>query len=250
MNDKNVEYCLVFLSDPAFSVFTQKPISNDLKAELLKNALPQGSRWKYYAGMRSISFFPLKALSSLYALSYSVITSNIATPIVSFIIILNREVAEKIIANQISGIENAFYNGIEVFASLDNTNTKLLKDSLANYKSLKQPTDSGNLKRFTAGGQMIFASKYNNHLQWKIVESMVLEKSAKSLFSFRTFALQREQGFQVIGIVASDDNADNSNTTRSSGQSKKTLTFIVVSIWILVIIVCCLIVFFAQQASR
>lgn len=247
MNDTNVEYCLVFLSDPAFSIFTQKPISNDLKAELLKNALPQGSRWKYYAGMRSISFFPLKALSSLYALSYSVITSNIVTPIVSFIIILNREVAEKIIANQILGIENAFYNGIDVFASLDNINTELLKDSLANFKSLKQPTYSGNPKRFTAGRQMIFASKYNNHLQWKIVESMVLEKSAKSLSSFRTFALQKEHGFQVIGLVTTDDN---SNATRSSSQSKKTLTFIVVSIWTLVMIACCLIVFFAQQASR
>lgn len=200
------DYCLVFLSDVAFSVLAEISINNELKSELLKRALPQGSKWKLYAGMRSISFFPLKSLPELHALSYSIATDSIVTPIVSFIIILNRYESEKILSRQMSGIENAFLRRIDTFASLDSKNTELLRTSLVYYKTLEQPISINEPKKTNENRQIVFSAIYDNQQQWRVVEAKVLEKSSKSLLPFRTFALQKEAGFQVLGLVSLIDN--------------------------------------------
>jgi hypothetical protein len=248
MNETGISHCLVLLSDQAFSVRTKTPISNEMKNEFLRGALPQGSKWRNYAGMRSISFFSLKALSKLYALSYSIITSNIVTPIVSFIILLDKERAEIVVTRQISDIENAFLREIDIFTSLDKDSAELLRENLIYYKSLDQQlVDLRRPERINAGNQTVFISKYDNRLQWKIVESMILEKSTTPLLSFRTFALQRELNFQVIGVELSEDN---NNLTQSSNSNRKTLRIISVLILILGIFICSSVLLLVLRSSQ
>lgn len=250
MNEMKADYCLVFLSDVAFSVLAEISINNELKSELLKRALPQGSKWKMYAGMRSISFFPLESLPELQALSYSIATDSIVTPIVSFIIILNRYESEKIISRQMSGIENAFLRRIDTFASLDSKNTELLRTSLIYYKTLEQSVSAKEPRKTNESRQTIFSAIYNNQQQWKVVESRVLEKSAKSLLTFRTFALQKEAGFQVLGLVSS---VDSNKRTKEQGNPASTIVVLLLLLLLLLVlaaIILLLFLFYAQRAPQ
>lgn len=247
MNEMKADYCLIFLSDVAFSVLAEISISIELKSELLKRALPQGSKWKLYAGMRSISFFPLKSLPELYALSYSIATDSIVTPIVSFIIILNKHEAEKIISRQMLGIENAFLRRVDTFSSLDNKNTELLRTNLIYYKTLERPVSIKEPKKTNENRQTVFSAIYNNQQQWTVVETRVLEKSTKLLLPFRTFALQREQNFQVIGVVLSVENKNISKSVKPKGYA---IIIVIALMLILAMVICFFVLFFAQADIR
>ncbi len=239
------EYCLVFLSDVAFNVFAETPISSDLKAELLKSALPQGSKWKRYAGVRSLAFTALKSLPQMYALSYSVATNSIVTPVVSFIIILDRYEAEKIISHQISGIENAFIRRMDIFTSLDVNNVDFLRESLIHNKGIEKPVVNSKPKKIYDGKQTVFASIYNSQNQWNIVETRVLEDSVKYLSSFRTFALQKEQNFQVLGLVI-----DSEHLQKEQLSNSKFKVVIVIATLIIVLIIAVVLLFWILSLQQ
>lgn len=237
MSDYKTEHCLIFLSDADFNVLTENPISNDLKVELLKYSLPQGSRWRKYSGSRSISFFPLRTYTGMYALSYAVVTDSIETPTLSFIIMLNRQQSEVILKQRMQGIENAFIRRNEIFASLDEKNAKLLRDNVVFYKALKEPSGISQPLKKTDQNQTIFTATFSSQHQWQIVEEKVVEKSANSLSSFRTLALQKETGFQVLGIVTStDDKKKQSNSTPATVFTFGLLFFVFLILIVIVLV--------------
>jgi hypothetical protein len=246
MTDFQTEHCLIFLSDADFNVLTEKPINGNLKVELLKMALPQGSKWKAFAGARSISFFPLKALPQMFALSYSVATQSIETPILSFIIILNRQQSEQIIKHRLQGIENAFIRRFDIFASLDKHYAEFLKSNIVSFKA-SEPVNASNSKGKTENNQVLFFAPYYNQRQWQTVESSVLEKSASSLLSFRTLALQKEISFQVVGLVVPKD----SNKSQKKKDNNAVIIIAILFVLLIVaVIIVLLILAYAQQESR
>ena len=205
MSEYRTDNCLILLADSDFSVLAGKAINNQLKNELLVNAFPKGSSWKTYSGARSISFFRCKTHPDTYALTYSVITSSITTPVISFVILVDSEKAEIVISHHVKGIESIFIQKIESFFSIDNRTANILKENLLFYKALPNQEKLPSLYRKFEQQQTLFSMLYNNARQWTAVEIAILkfvnEKSSNNYLSFRTLALQKEPAFKVLGLV-------------------------------------------------
>ena len=230
----NVEYCLILLADTSFGVIAEDQINNELKTVLVTKSLPKGSNWKLYAGARSIALFPLETLPNIFALSYSVITDDIDVPIVSFVLVLDHQSMARILHYQLDGILSAYLRRINKFMALDEQQTDLLQRSIV---SLRKPGQTSCISpsKHIQRGQILVACSYQSPSQWLGVEALVVQTAtaiSRGTNTFRTFSLQLEKDFRVLGIVR-----DVSDTSQFNRRRLDMAVFVFVLLTILCILI-------------
>lgn len=207
MNFREMELNLLYLGNAEFTVFNTASVGQELKTELMSKVFPSGSKWRLYIGTRSIAFFPLKSLQNQYALAYSIVIDALDMPLISFVTILSEYRSKVVLNHGLRGIENTYLRKIGWFYSLHSQLTGILIKNIVSYKSksyLHEQQDSGKVTKQARFNQAIFSAPYKSPYQWLDVESAIIKNSAPSkdkFYSFRSFTLNPETEFDVLGIV-------------------------------------------------
>ena len=202
MSNMSTENCLILLADSNFNVFSEGNVTTPLKNELVNKALPKGSKWKWFAGSRSIALFPVESLPGFYGLSYSVVLENVDRPLVSFILVVKKEEMIQIAKRKLSGVQSIFLRHLNRFSSLDANYSKILQENLVFYLDIEEE-NLKSIKPIRNNNKVLFLSQYKSPSQWMIVEKSVVEGAVRNreIKSFRTLALQIEPSYSILGFV-------------------------------------------------